>query len=226
MFWPLGVLWGALSIYALLLVGGAIILTARRRRSDALNLSLAILLAASAVVTADGLAQLLSPLFSNVFGRDFTYQTTLLPFTPPQAPGAVAGSDTSAAQQERLRENVENQYRDDIVYGATMLVVGALVFGVLWLGRWFLRRWGAETEILGEAYLLLLLVTTTVVALAALVTAVAELVRRYLVTPVGPDALPPHPGAALATAIAFLPLWGWFLVRAIREAALHVPAKV
>ncbi len=226
MFWPLGVLWGALPIFALLLVGGAIVLVARGRRNDALNLSLAILLAASLVVSADGLAELLSPLLSNAFGRDFTYQTTLPPFTPPQAPGVTAGTDNRAAQQEQLRENVENQYRDDVVYGATMLVVGALVFGVLWLGRWFLRRWGAETEILGEAFLLLLLVTTTVVALAALVTAVAELIRRYVVTPVGPDAQLPHPGAALATAIAFLPLWGWFLVRAIREAALHVATKV
>jgi hypothetical protein len=214
MFWPLGVLAGALPIYALLLIGGAIVLVARGRRNDALNLSLAILLAAALVVTADGVAEFLAPLFSSAFGRDFTYQTTI-PNLPP--PPGVASAPT---QQEELTASVENQYRDGIVYGATMLIVGALVFGVLWLCRWFLRRWGAETEILGETYLLLLLVTTTIVALAALVAAVAELLRRYVVTPVGPDAVLPHPGGALATAIAFLPLWGWFLVHAIREAAL------
>jgi hypothetical protein len=220
MFWPIGVLYGALPVFALLLLIGSIVLVARGRRIEALNMSLAVILAASLVIAAVGLSQLLSPTLSAVLGRDFSYETVLPAGAPPMPAAEETPQPSREEQQANLRVNAENQFRDDIVYGTTMLVVGLIVFGVLALSRWFLRRWGAESGLLHETFLLLLLITTTIVALASTISAVAGLLRRYVVLPIGPDATLPHPGAAVATAIVFLPLWGWFLVRAIREAAM------
>ena len=219
-FWPTGILYTALPVFAVVLLIGSIVLVSRGHRSEALNFSLAIILAAALVVTAVGFAQLLAPVLSIGFGRDFTYMTALPPEVPPPFPAAT-GSSPSPQQsaQAQLSNQVENQFRDDMVYGATMLIVGSIVFGILWVARWFLRQRDAESQILRETYLLLLLITTTIVALASLITAVAQLLRRYVVVPVGPYVSPPHPGAALATAIAFTPLWGWFLIRAIQMAA-------
>ena len=229
MFWPLGVLAIALPIYGLILVAGAAVLVSRGHRTEALNFSLAVIMAAALLTAATGFARLLAPLFSDAFGRDFTYITTVGPFEPPPAPpGSVTSPppvpSPQQAAQEQQRLHAENAYRDDLVYGPTMLVVGLLVVGVLHAGRWVLRRQQAELPLFGEAFLLLLLITTTIVALAALIAAVAELLRRYVVVPVGPSAQLPHPGTALATAIAFLPLWGWFLVRGIQAAATRAAA--
>lgn len=231
MFWPLGVLAIALPIYGLILVAGAVVLVSRGHRTEALNFSLAVIMAAALLTAATGFARLLAPLFSDAFGRDFTYATAVGPFEPPPAPpGSIAPSPPAPsapqqAAQEQQRLQAENAYRDDLVYGATMLVVGLLVVGVLQAGRWVLRRQQAEVPLFGEAFLLLLLITTTIVGLTALIAAVAELLRRYVVVPVGPGVQPPHPGAALATAIAFLPLWGWFLVRGIQAAATRAAAS-
>jgi hypothetical protein len=224
MFWPFGILAIALPIFAVVLLVGALVLAARGHRSEGLNFSVAILLAAALVTATVGFAWLLSPIFSSVLGRDFTYSTRIPPLLPaPPPPPGVPGPPPSPVlretEQAQLTSRVENQYRDDLVYGATMLLVGLIVFGLLVLGRWFLQRRDAESDLLSETYLVLMLITTTVVALAALIAAIAQLLRRYVVVPVGPDRMLPHPGAALASAIAFTPLWGWFLVRAIQRAA-------
>jgi hypothetical protein len=187
---------------------------------------LALVIGASLIVATVGAARLLGALMSDAFGRSFTYQSYSFvenprPVLPPGATDPQTPSEVEQRQryEETERARLENKYRDDIVYGVTMLVVGLFMFGVHTAGRQFLRRRRGEPALIARSYLILMLISTSVVALVSLVTAIASVVRRYVLETVGPDRVMSNPGESVALALAFLPLWLWFLYRALREVA-------
>jgi hypothetical protein len=64
-----------------------------------------------------------------------------------------------------------------------------------------------------------MLVSTSILALVSLVVAIAGIVRRYMLQTVGPNQAATSPGEAVAMAIAFLPLWVWFLFQTLHAVA-------
>lgn len=231
MSWPLGIFSFLVPILVLVILAGAVVLLLRRGEGG-LDISfqtvvsayLALVIGAALIVAAAGFARVLKAAFSDAFGRDFSYQSFVssVPVRPSVPPGVPmpAPEEQERVQreaEERERNRVENLYRDDVVYGVTMLVVGILMFGIHAAGRQFLRRRAGEPPLIHRAYLLLMLGTTSVVALASLIAATADLARRYILQSVGPEVMLPSPGGALATTIAFIPLWLWFLFRILRE---------
>jgi hypothetical protein len=215
MYPPLAILFVSVPVFVICIIAGVIILVARGLRAQALELCLAVMIAGSLVVSATGLAQVVAPLLSVPFGRGFTYSIfTPTAFVPPQESPAAVSQDQLQAQS---RAAVENEFRSDLVYGGTMLVVGALLLGVLTPVRSVIRPHAPAGDSVHTTFVILMLITTTIAALSALTVAAAQLIGRYIVVPVGPSAALPQPGGAIAVAAVFTPLWIWFITRAVRE---------
>lgn len=212
MFWTQGILVAGLTLFTAVLLVGAIVLITRSRGADAFNFAIAVLLSAALLASAVGAAQVLAPVLSAAFGRDFTYDTTSR-IGPPTAPA----SDGSAVPAVPLTSQAEDQYRNDLANGVAILVVGLLLLGALAAGRHYLQKHRPESSLFQRTCLLLILVSTSLVAPISLAIALTQLLRRYVLLPVGPTATPAHPGSALATAIIFVPMWCWFLFRVLRE---------
>lgn len=215
MFWTQGILVIGLTVFTVILLIGGLALVARGHASDASSFALGVILAGSVLTCAAGAAQVLSPLFSAAFGRDFTYDiVSPVPMGPPPSSSAPVAPVAPALP---LTNPAEDQYRNDLVNGVAILAVGLLLIGTLTVAGRFLRRQRGESSLLQRTYLLLILVATSLVAPISLAIALTQLLRRYVVLPVTPNASLPHPGSALATAIIFVPMWGWFLFRVLRE---------
>jgi hypothetical protein len=214
MYPPMAVLFVAAPIFVLVIVVGSIILVVRGRRGEAVDLCLAVLLSGSLITAATGLAQIISPLLSVPLGRGFTYNIPTLRVPLPIASGTAPSQEQAEAQS---RAAVENDFRNDLVYGSTTLVAGLLLLGALAPARRVLRRQSGDSDPVRSTFFVMMLVTTTLASLSALIVAVSELIRRYIVLPVGTDANLPQPGGAIAIAIVFTPLWVFFVVHVLRE---------
>jgi hypothetical protein len=230
-----------IPILVVVIIAGIVVLLVRGRNEGGFEFSfqtvvsayLALVMGASLIVATVGAAQLLGALMSDAFGRSFTYQSFSFAESPRPvlAPGSTEPQTPSEAEQrqryeETERARIENLYRDDVVYGITMLLVGLFMFGIHAAGRQFLRHRRGEPSLISRSYLILMLIATSVVALVSLVTAIASVVRRYILETVGPDRVMSNPGESVALALAFLPLWLWFLYRALRDVAGPKPETV
>jgi len=210
------VLYVAAPIFVLVVVVGSILLIAKGMRGQALDLCLAVLLAGSLVVTAAGSADLIAPLLSIPLGRDFTY---FIPNPSSFRPPVVPGVDRPTPEEERAqaRARADNDFRNDVVYGGVITVAGLLLLAVLAPARRVIRPHPGEPDPVRSTFYVLMMLTTTLAALSSIIVAVAQLIRRYVVVPVGPDMTLSQPGGAIAVAIVFTPLWIWFTFRVLRE---------
>jgi hypothetical protein len=219
---PQMVLYVAAPIFVLVIVVGSIILVARGLRGQALDLCLAVLLAGSLVVTFAGVAQVIAPLLSIPLGRSFTY---FIPgpsrFLPPVAPGVI--QPTPEEEREQARARADNDFRNDLVYGATTTIAGLILLAVLAPARRVLRPRSAESDPVRSTFFVLMMLTATLAALSSIIVAVSQLIRRYIVVPVGPDQTLPQPGGAIAVALVFTPLWIWFTYRVLLESRRSTP---
>jgi len=174
------------------------------------------------IVVAFGLSTLLKAGLSDVFGREFSYGSPPMarPALPPGERGPVEGRvPTPEEQYERQLQERENQYRDDLIEGITMSVVGGIIWMAHFLGRRRVREADDPTQpFLNRAYLTGMLAIFTIVSIISLPQSLYELLRYYLI-PVDEFYYRQGPGGSLGIALVFVPLWIIGLTAFLRQAA-------
>jgi len=189
---------------------------------------------AALVLLLVGGATLLAAGFSYAFGQDFSYRTTVFaPITPGPAQAKPTASVTAAAApgptpiptvapelQQRRQRDVAQQQRGGMSQGISITIVAALLAGLHGAGRrWLLPRLGMSPAP-SKLYLGVMLVVFGITGVIALSIAAANLAGFYSAPAADPLAqpneLPTPPGGAVATALADLPLWIWFLWTTVR----------
>jgi hypothetical protein len=162
----------------------------------------AVVLGIALVMTLVGGAYLLKAGLSELIGRDFSY--TIWP--------SYYGEPYPSA---------ETMFKDDIVLGITLVIIGGVVGGIHFLGmRLAAARNLVHAAIIERTYDIAMLVVGTAVGLTSVIMLINDLLRRYVVTDANrPVEQLPHPGNPLAFAVFFLPLWIYFGVRVWRSLA-------
>jgi len=135
---------------------------------------------------------------------------------PPPGVEAAAPASPTSEQIEQAKRQQERSYRDSLIQGISMAVVGGIIWVLHLVGR---RRMGLEEAepFFKKAYLALLLGIFSVVGIIFLPTAVYETLRYYILGPVNEFDYRPAPGGSLATAIVFVPFWVYYLLALLRE---------
>lgn len=172
----------------------------------------------SIVTVVLGLASLANAGLSVAFGRDFSFQA------PPVfaralegPPGAVKAESTIEEQQQRRARELERHFRESLVQGLTLPVVGGLIALVHVLARRRLEAaTGPDAGFFRKPYLALLLAVFGGVALVSLPVGLYEALTFWVVE-ADPESYRPAPGGSLANAIAFTPFWLYFLWATVRE---------
>ncbi len=186
----------------------------------------------SLVILVSGLVPLLTAGLTVPLGRDFSYQTfpMVRPISPPPyiekqpAPAQPSGPtpEQEAQQQQQQQEQEQRQQKanlqDDIISGSSRVLVAGLIWFFHRLGRKMMQKNPAPgAAFLDHAYLVILLLIFGIVSLVALPNALYQSVRYYFYAPVQQFESRPAPGSSLATAIAFVPFWIYYLKRTILE---------
>jgi hypothetical protein len=179
----------------------------------------------SVFLLAGGTALLIKTGFSAAVGRDFSYSTALEPRYSPYEPFYPPESGKAAPEPESWVDPSDNNRRDDIASGVTLVFQGSTLFAIHGVMAAVLRRRRAQgTHLATRAYNLLGLAAASVAFLALGGAALYGIVRRYALETQNLDAGElPHPGDPLAYAIVFLPLALWFGWRVWQEFALETP---
>jgi hypothetical protein len=178
---------------------------------------------------AAGVTSLLKAGMGETFGRSFSYLVPgeNMPLETPYGPAGAAQLSPDEIRQREARR-VEQQLRNDLVQGGTAVVLGA----ILWpLHVWGRRRFAAAGDpldhFLGRFFFVTPLVVYSLVGVATLMLAVFQILSFVLI-PARGAAYQDAPGAALATAIVFVPLWAAYILRGARlsrpQADLAPPA--
>ncbi len=173
------------------------------------------------LVLTVGLSIALKAGLSDAFGREFSY------FRPPIArpvpegpPGRMPPPDDSV---ERNRRDVEGQYQNDLIQGMTLAVVGAVLWGIHGFGRRQVTPEAPEVrQFFSRAHAIVLLAIFGLVGVVALPMSIYEALRFFLITS-DEHMRSQSPGATVATALVFVPLWMYYLndilARSRREAS-------
>lgn len=167
------------------------------------------------VVLVSGLTFLLTGLFS-LGSLDFSYQHFARPVPPPGFAEKAQPADESRFEQQQL-ERQRDQQSTDLVRGATLTVMGGLLFSVHAALR---RRQPAEAAAeanFRRGFLVVGLVTFGLVGLVALPVGVYQTLKFLLVPPLQTQARV-APGNTLATGIILTPLWVYYLMMLARQA--------
>jgi hypothetical protein len=168
---------------------------------------------------------------SGAVGRDFSYDTTSYPYYDPYRPvpepaqpdgGETKPGEPAVEEPERWIDPSDDNLRDDIATGVTLVFVGAVLFAIHGIGSAVLRRRGAQgLSLVTRAYNMLGLAAATIAFLSAGAAALNDILRRYALDS---DVVEPwqerHPGEPLSVAIAMLPLALWFGWRVWQEFTL------
>ncbi len=169
---------------------------------------------AAFIVLTVGLATGFKAGLSDAFGRSFSYNQP--PFPKAAPPGAQPVQAPESAI-EQSRQQSEAQYRNDLIQGGTLAVVGAFVWALHEFGR---RRMSVEADdsrlFFARARTTLLLGIYGVAGLIAFATAVYELLRFFLLSN-DPMMGNQPPGASVATAIVFVPVWMYYLAALLKR---------
>ena len=175
------------------------------------------------IVVAFGLSTLFKAGLSEAFGREFSYGSPPMGMgrPVPAEPGGVVrpGIPTPEERDERQLRERENMYRDDLIEGITLSVVG----GIIWLGHFFGRRFVRDTDdpaqhFLNRAYLTGMLAIFTIVSIISLPQSIYELLRYYII-PMDEFSYRQGPGGSLGVALVFVPLWIAGLTAFLRQAS-------
>ena len=210
-----------LAILAVIIAAGIYVLQ-RVRSGQRLLLSFrtiaaayfSLMVIASFLVTTVGLSTGVKAGLSDVFGREFSYflppDVRVVPpeNVPPGRPAPRPPED----QRERGRRQAEQQYRNDLVQGGTLAVVGGLIWALHSFGR---RRVTAEElesrEFFDRAHTTVLLAIFGIVGVIALPMGLYELLRFFLVPITDEGVTNQPPGGSVSVAIVFVPIWMYYL---------------
>lgn len=178
---------------------------------------------AGLIVMVIGLSSLVNAGLSQVLGKEFSFQAPpLYKIEPPPAPEIreplpytkerYPSLEEQRAQRER---QLEEDYRDSLLRGTSLSLVGGLVWGLHLYGR---RRYGdgAEGAFFNMAYLAILLAIFSIVSIVALPQAVYQTLRFYII-PADEFTYLQAPGPMLAASIVFVPFWIYYLLAFLGE---------
>jgi hypothetical protein len=212
-----------LLVVGLLLASLAYVLV--RARQPGFSFSPTVLLSAyfrlvtmiSIVVLIAGAAALLNIGFASVLGRDFAF------YSPPVYGPAVE------QQQARNAVTQENLFRQGLVEGITMVVLGLILLGSHTLAQRVFGAGSSRDAFVERAYLMVLLIVLSGVGIISLAVGLSQAAWWFVYVPpvdpvVGEQTFRTAPGGVLALALTLLPLWIWFLVRFARAVRRPDPA--
>ncbi len=218
-------------VLALAVVAAAVVFFAIKLRSgESLSIPFRSLLvayfyllsAAGFIVLMIGLSGLLNVGLSSALGRDFGYSRPFMPTAvavPPErlSEKPLPGGPTTEEQQRQAEQQQDRQFREGLLQGISMFLVGGLVWALHTLGR---RRTETaverQTGFLQMAYLAVLLVVCSLVGIISLASGMYDTLRFYLLAPTDQFSYMPPPGQAASVALAFTPAWAYFLVSLVR----------
>jgi hypothetical protein len=171
----------------------------------------------SSLVIAFGLVSLVTAALTLPAGREFSYSIGIprpaAVARPPGVPAPPEGAEEEIRRQNEAR--AETQFRDDLVRGVTLTVVGLLIWALHSAG---LRALETATERRGSwlsrLHRLVLLAVFGAAGLVALPLATYELARYVILG--REDFNPTPPGNAVATAVVIVPIWLYELWQTIR----------
>lgn len=152
---------------------------------------------------------------SEVFGREFSYYRPAVAtkVAPPDMgrPPVTPPEDVI----ERSRRDAERQYQNDLIQGVTLAVVGAVLWGLHTIGRRQVTPDEARA-FFSRGHSTVLLAIFGIVGVVALPVGLYELLRFFLVTADEGFRSQP-PGASVATALVFVPVWMFYLMDILKR---------
>ena len=171
----------------------------------------------SIVIMVSGGSSLVQAGLGAALGKESSYIPVYVaePVRPPEQKGAYQGptQEEVAAQQQR---GLDRAMKEGILNGLSLLVVGAVAWGLHAWGRKRLETDEERQGVLHRGYLILLLIIFGVITLVTLPSALFETLRYYVLESVDPLSRVAHPGGRLATAIVSLPVWAYYLNATLR----------
>lgn len=173
---------------------------------------------ASFIVLLLGLSGLLNAGLSVGLGREFGYPrlpTAKFAPPPPSPPPGISPARPVPSVEEQRSEQERQQdaaFREGLLQGASMAVVGGVIWALHILGR---RRLEKEEErrtgFFHKAYLIILLGICSLVSIFSLASGVYETLRFFLIPPIDAFSYRSPPGPILSTALVFVPPWAYYL---------------
>lgn len=212
------------------IIAAGIFVLQRVRAGQPLNLSFRTIAAAyfhlmaiaCFLVMTVGIATGLKAGLSEVFDRDFSYfhppspARVVIDEGPPGPPGRLRPS-SAEEQTERNRRDVERQYQNDLIQGITLTVVGAVLWGLHTIGRRQVTPEDVE-PFFSRAHSTVLLAIFGIVGVVALPVSLYELLRFFIITvDADQNFRSQPPGASVATALVFVPVWIYYLADILRR---------
>ena len=214
-------------IVLLLIAGGVTLLVRRGSEGWSLEFAsvllgyVAIAMLVGVFLIAAGAGLLLKAGFAEAVDRDFSYNVDPYPVYEPFPEDEYGrpladefGRSLEDEEPEVIRtvDPSDNAIFDDIATGISLLVAGAVLFGIHAFGAVLLRSREPQGEVLiMRAYSLVGLAVATLGFMGTGAQALNDILRRYIV---GGDTVEPwqirHPGEPLAIAVILLPLVVWF----------------
>lgn len=178
----------------------------------------------SFLVMASGLTAGVKAGLTVPLGRGFSYwtppRTRLAPAMPPGETGKPVDLKQQPVPQEELdrqEREVGRQYQEDLLQGATLAVIGGLVWAAHTVGRRRLSVVDPDAgAFFGKAYTTTALAIFGVVGIIALPVGVYEALRYVVIQPDEFSGRQP-PGGTLAAALIFVPIWLYYLNAVVRR---------
>ncbi len=218
-------------VLGLAVVAAAVVFLAMRLRSgEPFAISFRVVLTAyfyllsiaGLIVLLVGLSGLVNAGLSTVAGRDFSYNRppSGIPRPVPAVPPGIAAPQAPSPEEQKLEADrqQEREFREGLLQGISMSLVGGLVWLTHSLGR---RRTEGALErqrgFLNTGYLVVLLVIFSLVGIISLASGVFETLRFYLVEPATQFEFRPPPGPNASAAIVFVPAWAYYLIALLRN---------
>lgn len=172
------------------------------------------------LVMTVGITTTLKAGLSDIFGREFSYYLpTISKPVPDGPPGRVSPPEE---MNERGRREAERQYQNDLIQGITLAVVGAALWGLHTVGG---RQVTPDEAgpFFSRAHSTVLLAISGIVGVVALPMSLYELLRFFLVSADEGFRNQP-PGASIATALVFVPVWMYYLIDILKRTRREVTA--
>jgi hypothetical protein len=202
-------------------IGGAVYLVLRVRAGERIafpsrllfHLYLYVISLISLITLVAGLSNLVQAGLGAALGKEFSYTPNYIAAQFRSSPEPVKGEPAIVdpkADEELRQKGLDRAFKEGILNGLSLSIVGA---AVLALHTWGRRQLETEEERRGiphRVYLILLLVLFGVITLITLPSAIYEALRYYLLDTVKQD-YGNRPGEALASAIVALPVWAYYL---------------
>ncbi len=166
----------------------------------------------SIVLMASGASALAQAGVAAVLGKEFSYIPSYVATAPPQQKPDVSYQGPSQAELEaQKRQGLDRAMKEGLLNGISLLLVGAVAWGLHTWGRRRLETKEERDGMLHRGYLILLLVVFSVMTLVTLPSAIYDTLRYYILPPLDEFSNSAHPGGRLATAMVSFPVWVYYL---------------